>query len=107
MKVKDLRDYLELREISTEMCREKDELVFLILGQQCVAPQGDRTTWGPPFTVGSTTSQPSFLAVPQTGFPAPASPDDSLAWDLTNPVLQPEDHLQVTPQPRLDQSQKN
>uniref|UniRef100_A0A670K3L1 RING-type E3 ubiquitin transferase n=1 Tax=Podarcis muralis TaxID=64176 RepID=A0A670K3L1_PODMU len=44
MKVKDLRDYLELREISTEMCREKDELVCLIIGQQpAVGPQGDRT----------------------------------------------------------------
>ncbi|XP_060624353.2 E3 ubiquitin-protein ligase rififylin [Anolis sagrei] len=34
MKVKDLRDYLELRDISTTTCREKDELVGLILSQR-------------------------------------------------------------------------
>uniref|UniRef100_A0A8C6Y2C9 RING-type E3 ubiquitin transferase n=1 Tax=Naja naja TaxID=35670 RepID=A0A8C6Y2C9_NAJNA len=42
MKVKDLRDYLELREISTEMCREKDELVCLIISQQPLDPQRER-----------------------------------------------------------------
>ncbi|KAL6074135.1 hypothetical protein STEG23_025618, partial [Scotinomys teguina] len=43
MKVKDLRDYLSLHDISTEMCREKEELVFLVLGQQPVISEADRT----------------------------------------------------------------
>ncbi|XP_056139303.1 E3 ubiquitin-protein ligase rififylin isoform X2 [Lampris incognitus] len=34
LKVKDLRDYLHLHEVSTQMCREKEELVELVLGQQ-------------------------------------------------------------------------
>ncbi|NWR84827.1 RFFL ligase, partial [Furnarius figulus] len=42
MKVKDLRDYLALHEISTEFCREKEDLVFLILGQQPVIRQEDQ-----------------------------------------------------------------
>ncbi|XP_056612131.1 E3 ubiquitin-protein ligase rififylin isoform X1 [Triplophysa dalaica] len=33
LKVKDLRDYLHLHEIATQMCREKEELVELVLGQ--------------------------------------------------------------------------
>ncbi|NXI08297.1 RFFL ligase, partial [Irena cyanogastra] len=42
MKVKDLRDYLALHEISTEFCREKEDLVFLILGQQPTITQEDQ-----------------------------------------------------------------
>ncbi|XP_026047678.1 E3 ubiquitin-protein ligase rififylin [Astatotilapia calliptera] len=34
LKVKELRDYLHLHEVSTHMCREKEELVELVLGQQ-------------------------------------------------------------------------
>ncbi|XP_043574737.1 E3 ubiquitin-protein ligase rififylin [Chiloscyllium plagiosum] len=34
LKVKDLRDYLQLHEISMEMCREKSDLVDLVLGQR-------------------------------------------------------------------------
>ncbi|XP_062823180.1 E3 ubiquitin-protein ligase rififylin-like [Anolis carolinensis] len=44
MKVKDLRDYLDLRDVSTTTCREKDELVGLILGLRELDPdpRGDR-----------------------------------------------------------------
>ncbi|CAB1347484.1 unnamed protein product, partial [Coregonus sp. 'balchen'] len=38
LKVKDLRDYLHLHEVSTQMCREKEELVELVLGQQTPSP---------------------------------------------------------------------
>ncbi|KAG7471108.1 hypothetical protein MATL_G00120950 [Megalops atlanticus] len=34
LKVKDLRDYLHLHEVSTQMCREKEELVELVLSRQ-------------------------------------------------------------------------
>uniref|UniRef100_A0A671RR26 E3 ubiquitin-protein ligase rififylin-like n=1 Tax=Sinocyclocheilus anshuiensis TaxID=1608454 RepID=A0A671RR26_9TELE len=38
LKVKDLRDYLHLHETPTQMCREKEELVELVLAQQ--TPRG-------------------------------------------------------------------
>ena len=34
LKVRELRDYLHLHEVPTQMCREKEELVELVLGQQ-------------------------------------------------------------------------
>ncbi|XP_034024590.1 E3 ubiquitin-protein ligase rififylin [Thalassophryne amazonica] len=34
LKVKELRDYLHLHEVSTHLCREKEELVELVLSQQ-------------------------------------------------------------------------
>ncbi|XP_021418879.1 E3 ubiquitin-protein ligase rififylin isoform X2 [Oncorhynchus mykiss] len=40
LKVKDLRDYLHLHEVSTQMCREKEELVELVLGQQTQSLSG-------------------------------------------------------------------
>lgn len=42
LKVKDLRDYLHLHEVPTQMCREKEELVELVLGQQ--TPSSDAST---------------------------------------------------------------
>ncbi|XP_069741078.1 E3 ubiquitin-protein ligase rififylin-like isoform X3 [Narcine bancroftii] len=38
LKVKELRDYLQLHEISMEMCREKSDLVDLVMGQQPSVP---------------------------------------------------------------------
>uniref|UniRef100_A0A8C1PX08 RING-type E3 ubiquitin transferase n=1 Tax=Cyprinus carpio TaxID=7962 RepID=A0A8C1PX08_CYPCA len=48
LKVKDLRDYLHLHEIPTQMCREKEELVELVLGQQ--TPTSDTHIPPPPVT---------------------------------------------------------
>ncbi|XP_069082860.1 E3 ubiquitin-protein ligase rififylin [Pleurodeles waltl] len=41
MKVKELRDYLSLHDVSTEMCREKEDLVDLVLNQQQPLAAGD------------------------------------------------------------------
>ncbi|MGH0147553.1 UNVERIFIED_CONTAM: hypothetical protein FKN15_019376 [Acipenser sinensis] len=38
LKVKELRDYLHLHEVSTELCREKEDLVELVLGQHTPPP---------------------------------------------------------------------
>ncbi|XP_062409357.1 E3 ubiquitin-protein ligase rififylin isoform X2 [Sardina pilchardus] len=38
LKVKDLRDYLHLHEVSTQTCREKEELVELVLGLRPAQP---------------------------------------------------------------------
>ncbi|XP_010639665.1 E3 ubiquitin-protein ligase rififylin isoform X2 [Fukomys damarensis] len=72
MKVKDLRDYLSLHDISTEMCREKEELVFLVLGQQPMISEEDRTrvpTLSPDFP-----EQQAFLTQLYTGTVPPTSP---------------------------------
>lgn len=53
IKVKDLRNYLNLHDISTEMYQEKEKLVFLVLGQQSVISQEGRT--------GVLTLSPDFL----------------------------------------------
>uniref|UniRef100_A0ABM5EMR0 RING-type E3 ubiquitin transferase n=2 Tax=Pogona vitticeps TaxID=103695 RepID=A0ABM5EMR0_9SAUR len=87
MKVKDLRDYLELRGISTALCREKDELVGLILGQQpTTTPQGDRTPRVPPMTT----------ALNAQDQPVPTSPEcvppEQPSTDL---AAQPEEETQA------------
>lgn len=40
LKVKELRDYLHLHEVSTHLCREKEELVELVLSQQSSPTSG-------------------------------------------------------------------
>ncbi|KAM6239042.1 E3 ubiquitin-protein ligase rififylin isoform 1-T3 [Spheniscus humboldti] len=75
MKVKDLRDYLALREISTELCREKEDLVFLILGQQPVITQEDQIRTNPFNT--SISGQQDFVVLPPTGIASPTSQDAS------------------------------
>ncbi|XP_050986228.1 E3 ubiquitin-protein ligase rififylin isoform X2 [Labeo rohita] len=61
LKVKDLRDYLHLHGVPTQMCREKEELVELVLGQQTPTshmhiPQSTVTTQESPNTPVITTS---------------------------------------------------
>ncbi|XP_013915787.1 PREDICTED: E3 ubiquitin-protein ligase rififylin isoform X1 [Thamnophis sirtalis] len=87
MKVKDLRDYLELREISTEMCREKDELVCLIISQQPLDPQRERAPQVP---------CPAPVSVAQEECTVtPVSQDYSPEQISTNPALQTEEHPQA------------
>uniref|UniRef100_A0A2D4HW82 RING-type E3 ubiquitin transferase n=2 Tax=Micrurus TaxID=8634 RepID=A0A2D4HW82_MICLE len=86
MKVKDLRDYLELREISTEMCREKDELVCLIISQQPLDPQRERVPRVP---------HPAPVSVAQeecTTTPVSLNSPEQIS---TDPALQTEEHLQA------------
>ncbi|NWY62411.1 RFFL ligase, partial [Chionis minor] len=73
MKVKDLRDYLALREISTELCREKEDLVFLILGQQPVITQEDQIRTNPFNT--SASGQQDFVILPPTSTASSTSHD--------------------------------
>lgn len=76
MKVKELRDYLSLHDVSTEMCREKEELVFLVLGQQPAVPQEGRTRALSPDLLEQQTflSQPHASTVPPPSAGLPASP---------------------------------
>lgn len=73
MKVKDLRDYLALREISTELCREKEDLVFLILGQQPAIIQEDQIRTN----TFNTSEQQDFVSHPATNPASPTSHDES------------------------------
>ncbi|NXW21252.1 RFFL ligase, partial [Circaetus pectoralis] len=75
MKVKDLRDYLALREISTELCREKEDLVFLILGQQPVITEEDQIRTNPFNT--SASGQQDFVILPPTSTASSTSHDES------------------------------
>lgn len=75
MKVKDLRDYLSLHDISTEMCREKEELVLLVLGQQPQEGRTHTTTLSPDFSEQqSFLTQPHTSTVPSTSPNLPSSP---------------------------------
>ncbi|NXG31083.1 RFFL ligase, partial [Dromaius novaehollandiae] len=75
MKVKDLRDYLALRDISTELCREKEDLVFLILGQQPVITQEDQIQT--PSLNSSASGQQDFVILPPTSIASSTSHDAS------------------------------
>lgn len=98
MKVKDLRDYLELREISTEMCREKDELVDLILSQHPTGPRREsRTPQVPQSATGAAAQEHSSAPPSPRGIPAPTSADCTSAWTTTEPALWTEAQPQVPP----------
>ncbi|NXD01733.1 RFFL ligase, partial [Certhia familiaris] len=75
MKVKDLRDYLALHEISTEFCREKEDLVFLILGQQPATIQEDQIRTNTFNT--SARGQQDFVSHPPANLASPTSHDES------------------------------
>ncbi|XP_066189357.1 E3 ubiquitin-protein ligase rififylin isoform X1 [Sylvia atricapilla] len=75
MKVKDLRDYLALHEISTEFCREKEDLVFLILGQQPAITQEDQIRTNTFNTSGP--GQQDFVSHPPNNLASPTSHDES------------------------------
>ncbi|NXN10957.1 RFFL ligase, partial [Indicator maculatus] len=71
MKVKELRDYLALREVSTELCREKEDLVLLILGLQPGITQEDQRRTNP-FTAGAS-GQQGFVVLPAASTASPTS----------------------------------
>lgn len=109
MKVKELRDYLELREISTEMCREKDELVDLIIAQQPPpANREGRTPQLPPPMTGSTAQEHSIAPPPPTGTPAPTSPNSASVQATMEPALRTEEQPQANghvPQSQSDMAE--
>ena len=94
MKVKDLRDYLNLHDISTETCREKEELVFLVLGQQPVVSQEGRTR-APAFSSGFPEQQ-AFLSRPRSSTVPPTLPGPTPATQATAaPAAQAQENRQV------------
>uniref|UniRef100_A0A671TX88 RING-type E3 ubiquitin transferase n=1 Tax=Sparus aurata TaxID=8175 RepID=A0A671TX88_SPAAU len=70
LKVRELRDYLHLHEISTHLCREKEDLVELVLSQQS-SPSSESAPETPITDTTSVTSDPPDLT------PDPPSPTPS------------------------------
>lgn len=67
LKVKELRDYLHLHHVSTHLCREKEELVELVLGHQSSSEASTPESAPPPLTQQATpTSQQTTPPVIQT-----------------------------------------
>ncbi|NXM31891.1 RFFL ligase, partial [Oxyruncus cristatus] len=91
MKVKDLRDYLALHEISTEFCREKEDLVFLILGQQPVISQEDQIRTNTFNTRAS--GQQDYVSHPPTRLSSSTSLEESSV--SADPISVAEEHPQV------------
>ncbi|XP_070826792.1 E3 ubiquitin-protein ligase rififylin [Chaetodon trifascialis] len=86
LKVKELRDYLHLHEISTHLCREKEELVELVLGQQS-SPSSDSIPETPLMDPPSVTTDPPDLT-PHFSTLTPDPPTATLTPDP--PAAQPE-----------------
>lgn len=94
MKVKDLRDYLNLHDISTEMCREKEELVLLVLGQRPVISQ-EGWTRAPTFSP-DLPEQQAFLTQPHASTIPPTSPNLPSSSQATSvPSAQAQENQQV------------
>ncbi|KAM4589140.1 E3 ubiquitin-protein ligase rififylin [Fundulus diaphanus] len=82
LKVKELRDYLHLHEVSTHLCREKEELVELVLSQQS-SPSSGSAPDTPIVDLPTVTPDPPELtprsSVSDTGSdtssPAPPTPE--------------------------------
>nr|XP_020442157.1 E3 ubiquitin-protein ligase rififylin isoform X2 [Monopterus albus] len=95
LKVKELRDYLHLHEVSTHLCREKEELVELVLGQQS-SPSSDSTT-----SETLTSEPPSVTADPPDLTPhvSTLTPDITTLTSILNhdpTAAQPEGHTPPT-----------
>ncbi|KAF6736549.1 E3 ubiquitin-protein ligase rififylin [Oryzias melastigma] len=74
LRVKDLREYLCLHEVPTHLCREKEELVDLVLGQQ---------------------SSPSSSSAPET----PVTEAPSMTFDPPDLASDPAPHTSTSPPP--------
>ncbi|XP_046891348.1 E3 ubiquitin-protein ligase rififylin isoform X1 [Hypomesus transpacificus] len=91
LKVKDLRDYLHLHEVSTQMCREKEELVELVLGQQ--TPPPDNAGPQTPAPASTTQQEPAPVPAPVTTASvttAPVTTAPSTQADPPEPAHQPQ-----------------
>lgn len=72
LKVKELRDYLHLHEVSTHLCREKEELVELVLSQQSSPSSDSAPETLTPDPVSMTFDSPDLT--PHSSTPAPPTP---------------------------------
>ncbi|XP_064834627.1 E3 ubiquitin-protein ligase rififylin-like [Oncorhynchus masou masou] len=91
LKVRELRDYLHLHEVPTQTCREKEELVELVLGQQ--TPSTSRSS-------DTVSSQPGA----HNNVPSPDTPSPPETQGPTSPdTLSPEQPEQSAPEAESEQ----
>lgn len=83
LKVKELRDYLHLHEISMEMCREKSDLVDLVMGQQPQSAPSSQVHI--PLYRMDISEQQTFMSNAPTGTTASTSHDAPPPYGATNP----------------------
>ncbi|XP_024249602.1 E3 ubiquitin-protein ligase rififylin-like isoform X2 [Oncorhynchus tshawytscha] len=84
-KVRELRDYLHLHEVPTQTCREKEELVELVLGQQTPSTSSETVSSQP--RAHNNVPSPGTPSPPQTQ--GPTSPD-TLRPEQSAPEAEPE-----------------
>ncbi|XP_021479425.1 E3 ubiquitin-protein ligase rififylin isoform X2 [Oncorhynchus mykiss] len=89
LKVRELRDYLHLHEVPTQTCREKEELVELVLGQQTPSTSSETVSSQP--GAHNNVPSPDTPSPPQTQ--GPTSPD----------TLSPEQPEQSAPEAESEQ----
>ncbi|XP_067451819.1 E3 ubiquitin-protein ligase rififylin [Thunnus thynnus] len=96
LKVKELRDYLHLHEVSTHLCREKEELVELVLSQQS-SPSSSFAPETPTSDPTSVTSDPPDLTPHiSTLTPEPLSPTQTPDPSAVQPEV-PSPPTETTP----------
>lgn len=89
--MRELRDYLHLHEVPTQTCREKEELVELVLGQQ--TPSTSRSS-------ETVSSQPGA----HNNVPSPDTPSPPQTQGPTSPdTLSPEQPEQSAPEAESEQ----
>ncbi|KAM6970385.1 E3 ubiquitin-protein ligase rififylin [Aplochiton taeniatus] len=93
LKVKDLRDYLHLHEVSTLTCREKEELVELVLGQQTPSTTPEDQTTNP---IMPQREQPETTPPPLV---PPANPESTV-------VIEPAPQLQTQEESQLSEEEE-
>ncbi|XP_030008259.1 E3 ubiquitin-protein ligase rififylin [Sphaeramia orbicularis] len=93
LKVKELRDYLHLHEVSTHLCREKEELVDLVLSQQS-SPSGGSAPYTP------TSEPPDITPEPEPDpTPTPVPDPPTVQPEAPTPPTEPEPVEPEPPEP--------
>lgn len=83
LKVKELRDYLHLHHVSTHLCREKEELVELVLGHQSSSEASTPESAPPPLAT------PTSLQATPTAIQTPPNANQTLPTVLEAPPTAP------------------
>ncbi|XP_028276057.1 E3 ubiquitin-protein ligase rififylin-like [Parambassis ranga] len=105
LKVKELRDYLHLHEVSTHLCREKEELVELVLGHQS-SPSSSSAPETPVTDPSSVTPDLPDLN-PRISILIPDPPTPTPTSDSDPPTAQPEAPPAETPSTEPDDQEED
>lgn len=90
LKVKELRDYLHLHQVATHLCREKEELVELVLGHQSSSSEASTPESAPPPLTTPAADQATLTVTQTTPTEAQAPPTEAQALHSEPPTVQSE-----------------